>query len=384
MAINVLSARGGQSPTLWSAGPYQFGAYADDDDQLVVVKFINQVFDDIYETGFTITDPTHGSPSVFVDDDDHIHVISTNTLPDLPFYIRSDVALSLESFSDNTGALPGPDYSSWNYVNFRPFSDGVVFAIWRHRDLTDVSEEAVAVASIYTGGVWFRQGEISHGAIGTEDAFYCNNPIVDDNDVVHIFGAWDSIYAGESVENHSYLRSIDRGVTWSSITGVALTTPITETSDSGIACRTGVDFGTGSDNLYSHAACVDENGYPCATYIHVGTGQMIVRWNGTSWITESSMALRYGGGQTMNLVVIKGDLWTLGKRSATGLGELRRFTSPNEEVIVSETLPSGIFLHADPVALRDTGAVNVLIPETTAPRIFMFGSGARGVAHVGP
>lgn len=376
-----------------SVGNDQFGVYVDTSHQYIWAVHFNRTtraivggpYALIFVTGNPLSLPldtpdTHEGPSMAVDADGHIWVAGNMWGTPTARMVRSTNPLDVTAWTDASSQIPDPTDAVHGYFNFVRFSDGELLLLTRQRiDSATPGHNPAGERLFYLaqGETEFEDlGYLTMGADGTEDAFYRNNAYVDRNDVVHLFGAWDREYGGgTTVDGFSYLRSEDRGQSWETINGTALTTPFSRTDASGVACRTNTSYDNDTDNLYSAAGTtLDASGYPCGVYSKEGFAQRIVRWNGSAWTVDETAGSHYGGGQNLNLINYRNDLWALHRFG--NQCELRRHASPNEVANLGGVLTSGHFCWPDPVALMNEDSVEVLIADPS-PRVHTFGDRCR-------
>lgn len=407
---NALGCGTAAGPNLWSAGnfsaTFQFGLWCDDSNnlwifrhdkatgELVQANLSTAASGNPLQLPFEDLDPTvqgHLNPSMGIDASGHIHVTANNFDSNVPKMIRSVNPYDITSWTDTHAQFTSaPAGGQIAYFHFCPLKSGNLMVIHRVRTVTGVGNNPGAQYVYVMEGsntTWTARGKLMGGAAGTEDAFYNNHPYCDASGRVHLFGMWDRIYSGGTdAEKFSYLYTDDEGVTWHSIDGTTLTQGFNYTSTQATKIDTGVTLGRNGalgELGYSLGASTDENGYPCGVMVdRVALDEVIVRWNGTSWVSDAAPGLKFAGGAGIQLMLFQGELYVMarGRVAPNHWVELRKVSDPNTLVArLAGPYPSFWCPWPDPIALRDSGRIELAHVDNNPnnPHFYSFGGAAR-------
>lgn len=385
-------------PTMFSEGDFQVGLWGDTNGNVYVVTFdrstgaLGNQYALVFAPGNPLSLPmdnldAHEVPGGMIDPQGYIWIAANMWATDTFRMVRSQNPFDIMSWVDAGAQIPDPTDAKHGYPHFFKFSDGALGLITRQRiDTVTVGDNPGGERMFYLpvgSTTWVDRGYFAKGDAATEDAFYRNQPYVDANDRLHIAGAWDQSYGGGTVvSNSSYMYSDDRGVTWRNIAGTLLTTPINRTGASGVSCRTNISYDSDTNNLYGmNGFALDAQGYPCFVYSKFAQAQRIVRWNGSAWSVDESAGSYYGGGQNLNLINWRGDLW--GLHRVDSMLEMRRHDGSVHEIIrLGGHCTTGFYPWPDPQVLLNEGLIEILCHDTAlypTPKRWVFGNNARMV-----
>lgn len=385
MVASPYSAGHNMGPTLWTYGAKRFGAYDNPDThnvyayEEVVATGVSLVWNLSTISGNPLNLPLdfvdeHECPSMCVDANGRLYIACNNWQQNVPRIVRSTTNESIQGWEDASSEfVTAPAAGAVGYFRFTPLPSGNVLCIQRERE-NNLGGDNPGVDHLFRSEVgtpgWQYIGELARGAADTEDAFYYTNMACDPTGRVHIFGAWDQSVPLVDVMGHSYCYSDDEGDTWHAVDGTLLTTPFSRTDASGVACRTGIDYG--ANNQYAYACSYDADFYPCGSYHDSATGLHLIRWNGTTW--SDTTAAFSGLGIGAGLVHFRHDLWTFARRGT--LCELRRVAAPNDVIKLAGVVASPYQPNLDPIRLRDDDVAQMLIADPTAT-VRSFGNHAK-------
>lgn len=224
---------------------------------------------------------SHQVASLIVDDDGHIHIVANIHGGSLR-YVRSTSPHDITAWT--TPGMIGTEESQMSYPRFALHPDGDVFFLYR--DGTSGNGDNYLLR--YDGSTWTRVGKITQGK-PTEN-FYENRFVIDRDGVLHISGCWRP-GAGNSVNANNdlhYMRSADKGATWTAIDGTAVTMPLVHANTNALVLDTAA---TNSGLINQAGMDIDREGRPHIA-MHLATGSTPDRnlahiyWDGDEWVTE--------------------------------------------------------------------------------------------------
>jgi hypothetical protein len=226
----------------------------------------------------------HNSYSIAVDSDGFIHVAG-NMHGNPLRYARSTNAADITAWSaaGMIGTPTVPDATTENQVSYPKFfqhPDGTLFFVYRNGG----SGSADWYLNQYnaTTKTWSRIGKLFEGVANNESA-YVDNVVISKNGVIHVSYQWRPL-GGATVDTNdlSYVRSADKGVTWTTAAGVSLPLPITHVSSPVVHPTIGLQNSCG--------LAVDADGNPhIVNQKSEGFVNYQVRhyyWTGSAWVAE--------------------------------------------------------------------------------------------------
>lgn len=196
--------------------------------------------------------------------------------------------------ANKSGTEEGLVTYPWPFI--RP-TDGKLFFLYRN----GASGNGVTFLNSYdTGmGTWTRVAKIADGTTGTSTYnLYPINPEFDAAGTLHLFGLWalNGSTWKEDRGDWGYIKSADGGVTWTSITGSAVTLPVTpETMPKALDTPNKV---TGAGN--GQGVAWDASGHPHIAVLYTpdplgNQNVWHVWWDGTAWQSEQVTTLVASG-----------------------------------------------------------------------------------------
>lgn len=234
----------------------------------------------------------HNHYSVAVDANGYIHV-SGNMHGDWLRYARSTNPGDITAWTAGAmiGTATAPDTATERAISYPRFfthPDGTLFYTYRNGS----SGNADQYLNRYNAatGTWTRIGKLVDG-ISTAEGPYVDHVVCDTDGVIHVSGQWRPSGGGTTDTNDLfYFRSPDKGATWESVTGSALTLPITHATSPLVIDTPASGYGLNN----SCGLGVDTQGRPhLANLITDGSGitQVLHAWHdGTTWQTETVTA----------------------------------------------------------------------------------------------
>lgn len=145
---------------------------------------------------------------------------------------------------------------------------------------------------------------------------------VDRHDHIHVFGWFRTRSELDSWGYVWYVRSVDRGATWESLSGEPVPLPILPDAIVGHSMMVDVD-GAGLAMSGVTSVGVDADGRPYVAGRVLDVGSRLVRWDGAQW---ESIDPGSGFVESPTWQVIDGDFWVFGLRTLEGA---RRFCARN-------------------------------------------------------
>jgi len=295
----------GGNLTEW--GGYQFAAFWGSDRYLRVAKraigsadWADVSFQGVAGAGLLnaqVAMDGHNVVAIHADSDGYLHVAG-NMHGDWIKYMRSTLpgdllgGWSSPAMIQPAGSKTGTDEGLVTYPRFltNPVT-GQLFFMYRNGS----SGNGNTYLNKYdtTGKVWSRVGMIFNGSATSESA-YENTPVFDEAGVLHLSFTWAASGSGFNDRTDvCYMKSADGGTTWTTISGAAVTLPVTHTSAPVI-----LPAGTGDGLLNQCGMTVDGKGYPHIAHFWAPDGNRNIwhlYWNGTAWAHEQVTDLTQSG-----------------------------------------------------------------------------------------
>lgn len=218
----------------------------------------------------------HNNYAMGLDSTGRIHVIGNQHGAGLQ-YARMNNAGDITSWA--TPTMVGTEEDLMSYPRFFNGPDGTLYFHYRNGASGNGNNY---LNKRNADGTWTRVAFLVDGLSSTTSA-YDNRIVIDADGIMHYSFAWKSGSTYNDISDIAYMRSVNGGTTWTTITGTAVTLPVTrgtsptvlETADngSGIANQFGMD--------------VDDDGRPhMATFFYDGANRQINHfyWDGAAWI----------------------------------------------------------------------------------------------------
>lgn len=266
-------------------------------------------------------------------------------------------------------------------TNFSPLidgSDGMVM-----RNIRSVLKQGSTYPVEYTGNE-------PDGGDTKADRAYAYFTYIDENDVLHMM-CWFREYTSNSWGYGIYVKSEDRGQTWSAIDGTPVSMPLTESITENLNHPNIIVGGSHIQGATGTSMAIDKNGYPHMIYGGGGNppfnGRFYLYWDGTNWVQED-MAAKYGFVENGTLSIIRGDVWIWGAKNVDGRLAVWGANHTQDTGLIVRAgnvnfgTPDGVYQFESGATYEGTpnafGEYRRLIPDNNSPRIFSFGKGPRG------
>ena len=232
----------------------------------------------------TATDE-HNCYTIAVDSAGYVH-IAGNMHGDWLRYARSTNPGDITAWTAGAmiGTAGAPDTGTERLVSYPKFfthPDGTLFFTYRNGS----SGNGDWYLNRYDAAAktWARVSKLFDG-ISTSESAYLDNVVIDDDGVIHISYQWRP-NGGTTADTNdlSYVRSTDKGVSWQSVTGAAVTVPITHAGSPRVLVAAGFQNSCGLS--------VDTQGRPHIVNMIVpttGPWQVVHHyWDGAVWVHDT-------------------------------------------------------------------------------------------------
>lgn len=235
----------------------------------------------------------HYTCAGIIDGDGYIHVWA-NMHGSALGYVRSVNPRDMTAFT-NPG-MGSAEQTHWTYPRPVRFSDGAIALISRNGSSGngDTYMDYKAAGSL----AWVSRGMIVSGKANNEN-FYENQPFVDEDDVLWLSGMWRPNGGGANDNRDMHcMKSANRGVSWQTVTGAALSMPLvhsntsaraltTAPSNSGMINQCGMCAYDGKPHIaFTYGDARPDN----PTFIDVNVHHLW--WTGTEWRNDQVTNLR--------------------------------------------------------------------------------------------
>jgi hypothetical protein len=325
--------------------------------------------------------------------------------------------------STSTGPIRAEGYAGINtctYNRFQAFSDGTLIMsmaqpqypndpvgrCWSAWKMTPEDTEFQPLVDGSSGNImqntasYLLQGStypiLSTGNPANDDFIadraYAFATWIDKNDVLHIF-CWFRVKTNTSNGSLLYIRSTDKGNTFTNINGEPVTMPLTYPASLD-ECLVTTD-GETPMNFSTMGGVAEKDGNPIFLGNRTGDGMNLVWWNGTAWETENIDS--YGFTDKPSIAYVRGDLWLFGVKTVSGstmglwgvnhtqdsglilrLGAASVGTPDGEYDFESGATYENAPTHAGGLDSAGNYVYRRLLPDDDSPKIVSFGDGVRG------
>jgi hypothetical protein len=302
---------------LVSAGGYQFGAYYESSESIVLFKR-HLASDELSFARLPVTagvEDAHNCVSLGCDSEGFLH-LSHNQHGSKLAYVTSLKPHDITGWSD-LKPMSGFREQRVTYPYFLTPRSPTQPLLFLYRDGSAVSGDVHLKSFDVRGRVWRDHPEpILAGSqlLPWTSGPYFNHPAIDSAGTMHLFFTWRTAPTGRDqlVNNHNvdYARSSDFGVTWLASNGQPLLLPITPVNTETV-------FGTapGSNLMNQCGAAVDSSGRPFVAFYCGGSEgiRLFVSWHdGVRWsqrtLTGPHAAFSLVGRGTLRLPISRPDL----------------------------------------------------------------------------
>ena len=224
--------------------------------------------------GTFLIDDSHGSPSIAIDSQGYIYVVHSGHQSDVIYWQKTATPWDIHSFGgDNEVSCAG-----WKFTYSMVYIDEDDYVHLFTRLQTAGFTETKWADFVYDGSTWAAP-VIIVDQMG-DSAAYSYVMFDADRQVFHFI--W-SYYDGSKRTDLYYLKSTDKGETWTESDGTPYTLPVNKTT-----CEKLIDSDDGWSNA-SWAECrFDSNGYPLYVWNYkddTNAGFWFIRWTGSAWST---------------------------------------------------------------------------------------------------
>lgn len=267
-----------------TSGNYEYVAYARDDLHPVIaqrhLKTGVWVVTDVSAIFGNIASDGHNSFAIAVDGNGYVHLWG-NMHASAMLYAKSNAPNSVAAFTAAT--MIGTQESASSYPNPLTLPNGNL--LFTYRD--GVSGDGDLYLNRYntTAGTWTRLSKLIDGT-STSEGVYASQITQDKNGGLHMAYNWRGDDTADSNRDVCYVRSLDGGVTWASITGTAVSLPITH-AGSPVIFPTAL---TGSGLLNTASVTVTDSGKPHLAFLMFDAGGFTnvyhLWWTGSAWTGE--------------------------------------------------------------------------------------------------
>ena len=324
-----------------------------------------------------LQEASHFIFSLAVDANGFIHIVGNmhNTFPRR--YVRSTNPHDITAWTDGNAFIDDSAlaFDFYTYNRFTALSDGTLLWVFHGTFGGVIGVSARRALFRLNPGDTDWEPFASDGLFMTcnttagdsdPDRAYHSVLYTDLNDTVHFVGLWQMLSGDDETRgNVFYVRSTDRGVTWKTVNGTAITPPFTlAMTTSTSACQVYADPATVTNGFD-----VDENG----PHISVGaeTNGLRFSWSGSAWtsVVESPLI----GGHTI-INHRYGGMWRI--RSASGTFRIQS-DDTSQRVDFGHETGGGWTPVLDPT-LQQRGIAAFAYPrDDDSPRVYTFGGGYR-------
>lgn len=291
-------------------------------------------------------DDSHNCVAICVDGLGYVHIMGNvhdnEDDPILRFnYARGTVPYGITSWEnmdrhdivgwDENSVTPATSANTYNF--FRQFSDGGVAWFGSMHDGDDVigrdiglwyagpaSNEFTPAQGGTTTDIMFCTNNATDGA----DRSYALGAHVDEDDVLHFVGVFRETEGDSTSQLHPfYIKSADRGATWTNVDDAAVILPITRDRVDGAAgsaaCEILID-GTTSQSANTLGGIIMNGGYPYISLGSAATGYYIAYHDGDEWrqwLHPNATGFQING--DIALANIDDEIWIFGFDAVTSL-----------------------------------------------------------------
>jgi hypothetical protein len=231
----------------------------------------------------------HNSASMIVDAAGYIHV-AANMHGDVLRYVRSTNPHDITAWT--APGMTGSNETQVTYPRFALHTDGTLFFLYRD----GASGFGDLFLNKWNGAAWTQVGKLADGKTTSENP-YESRFVVGRDGSLNLAITWRP-NGGDANSNNDvhFIKSADKGVTWTNVSGTAVTIPFTHSNttalvldtaatNSGIINQFGLD--TDTNNRPHIALMLADGGTPDRNIHHLW-------WNGTAWVNDQVTDLGNG------------------------------------------------------------------------------------------
>lgn len=248
----------------------------------------------------------HNSLAIGIDADGRIHV--AGNMHDVPLrYVRSTNPDDITQWT--VGSMVGTNETSVTYPQFVRVGSTLLFF---YRD--GGAGNGDMFINRWTGTAWVRVVTIATGAGLTpvQSPYFCQ-PAVGQDGSLHVFAVWRVGASFTGTHDICHMKSVDNGVTWTSITGTPLTLPVAapgSTGGTGSIMPIALAVTAGLRGLINQTgAGIDAAGRPhMATWMYSADNNTAntfdlhhVYWDGAAWVDEIVRSVTGRSGNTIGI-----------------------------------------------------------------------------------
>ena len=251
---------------------------------------------------------SHGNPALIKTDDNYWHVVHAEHVATY----NNERATSTNSIA--AWSTQGTFGTGHTYPQLHKRSNGDIVVLTRQ---TGSKKDLVLYTSTDDMATWSGGTTLVDAQTADDSLVYSYSELDVTNNVLHVFmhyfkGTHNSPIYDTFPREDVYYMYQDSGGTWRDITGTALTLPLRRANFSGDLLA----YSSSGNHTHLTRPVIDSNGYPYIAFtesavvptspvsVSVQGTNMITRWNGSSWDTDTILASSF---QDVALAIDAGD-----------------------------------------------------------------------------